>query len=63
MEHNVDNVEELAQRIVEDWDLETLQAYAESQLANHYMDNEQSFHNDWDYYCCPDEDDEDLEFS
>ena len=47
MEHNSDNVELLAKKIVGYWDLETLLDYATTNLSNHYMNDVEAFENDW----------------
>jgi hypothetical protein len=46
--HNADNVEKLAEHIVESWDLETLQSYALANLANFYMNHEDAFQREWE---------------
>ena len=47
MLHTAENVENLATAIVNDWDLDTLIDYAVTQLTNHYMEDEESFIEDW----------------
>jgi len=47
MEHTADNVERLATKIVDDWDLNTLMDYAVTSLTNHYMNDIEAFENDW----------------
>jgi len=46
-EHTTENVEQLASDIVEGWDLDDLIQYALTQLTNHYMENEEEFHEEW----------------
>lgn len=51
MEHTTENVERLASDIVADWDMDTLIEYAVVNLTNHYMENEEAFHKEWeDFY-------------
>lgn len=45
--HTVDNVEKLAHDVVDGWDMDTLIGYAETALTNHYMNDEEAFHNEW----------------
>jgi len=47
MEHTADNVERLATKIVDDWDLNNLMDYAVTSLTNHYMNDIEAFENDW----------------
>jgi len=46
-QHTADNVEKLAQEVVDEWDMDTLIDYAVQQLTNHYMNDENSFIEDW----------------
>lgn len=51
MDHISDNVEKLVNDIVEGWDLDDLKQYAINNMTNHYMENEDEFHEEWsDFY-------------
>lgn len=47
VEHTAENVEKLAGDIVEGWDMDDLINYAVATLTNHYMNDEEYFHNEW----------------
>lgn len=48
--HNADNVETLANDVVDGWDMDTLIDYATTALVNYYMNNEAAFHKDCEGY-------------
>lgn len=43
----IEQIEQLAIAVVEDWDMDTLIGYARQQLAAHYQRDPQSFAADW----------------
>jgi len=47
VDHTADNIETLAQQVVEDMELDDLLAYAVQQMENHYLNDEESFIEDW----------------
>jgi len=47
VDHTADNIEKLAKRVVEEMDFHDLWAYAVAQMENHYLNDEESFIEDW----------------
>ena len=47
MLHNADNIETLAQKVVDDMDLDDLMAVALETITNNYLEDEELFNEDW----------------
>lgn len=45
--HDAGHIEQLAKTVIDEMDMDDLVNYAMTQLENHYLENEESFHEDW----------------